>query len=109
MNKTTINSVKFNEVCAILYGVIWVAALVVNVAATPFGAPDDLGRFLLEVNADRTADLVGDWLRVISGTVGLPVALGIYQALRRWGDLLWIALLALVMGGLFSWPPTFWI
>ena len=54
MSQTTINLVKVSGVCATLYGVIWVAWLVVTATATP-GAPDDMSRYRLKVNADPTA------------------------------------------------------
>lgn len=92
---------KVSGVCAILYGFIWLASMVVAAAGTPFGNPDDLGKYLLEVNAGQTAYLVSNWLAVISHFVGLPVALGLYQALRRWGSLLWVGVLALITGSLF--------
>ena len=60
-----------------------------------------MGHYLLQVNADPTAYLVSNWLAVISHIVGLPVALGFYHVLRRWGALLWVGVLGLVMGGLF--------
>ena len=93
--------IRLSGVCAILYGVIWVVSMVVAAATTPFGDPDDLGKYLLEVNADPTAYLLSNWLAVISHIVGLPVALGFYQALRRWGPLLQVGVLALVLGVLF--------
>ena len=98
---SNINLVKVSGVCAILSGVIWVAANVVGASATPIEAPGDMGEFLLEVNPDRTAFLVSSWLAIIGGIVGLPVAFGFYQALRRWGNILWVGVLALVAGGLF--------
>ena len=60
-----------------------------------------MGPYLLQVNADPTAYLVANWLAVISHVVGLPVALGFYQVLRRWGAMLWVGVLALVLGSLF--------
>ena len=91
---------KLSGVCAILYGVTWVAWLVVSAVATPWD-PGDMGPYLLQVNADPTAYLVANWLAVISHVVGLPVALGFYQVLRRWGAMLWVGVLALVLGSLF--------
>ncbi len=101
MNKTIINLVKVSGMCAILYGVLWVASMVVAAAGTPFGDPDDMGQYLLEVNAAQTAYLVSNWLAVISHIVGLPVALGFYHVLRWWGALLWVGVLAFIMGGVF--------
>jgi hypothetical protein len=60
-----------------------------------------MGPYLLQVNADPTAYLVANWLAVMSHVVGLPVALGFYQVLRRWGAMLWVGVLALVLGSLF--------
>ena len=100
MDETGTNLVKLSGVCAILYGVTWVAWLVVSAVATPWD-PGDMGPYLLQVNADPTAYLVANWLAVISHVVGLPVALGFYQVLRRWGAMLWVGVLALVLGSLF--------
>jgi len=100
MDETATNLVKLTGVCAILYGVTWVAWLVVSAVATPWD-PGDMGPYLLQVNADPTAYLVANWLAVISHVVGLPVALGFYQMLRRWGAMLWVGVLALVLGSLF--------
>ena len=66
-----------------------------------FQPADDQGQFLLQINANRTAYLIVARLQVIAGIVGLPVALGLYQALRRWGAKLWVGILALVVGVLF--------
>ena len=101
MKITTFNLVKISGVCSILYGVVWLASMVVAAAGTPFGDPDDMGQYLLELNAAQTAFLVSNWLAVISHIVGLPVALGYYHVLRRWGALLWVGVVALVIGGLF--------
>ena len=109
MNKTIINLVKVSGMCAILYGVLWVASMVVAAAGTPFGDPDDMGQYLLEVNAAQTAYLVSNWLAVISHIVGLPVALGFYHVLRRWGALLGVGVLAFIMGASFLSPPTFYL
>ncbi len=100
MDETATNLVKLTGVCAILYGVTWVAWLVISAVATPWD-PGDMGPYLLQVNADSTAYLVANWLAVISHVVGLPVALGFYQVLRRWGAMLWVGVLALVLGSLF--------
>ena len=96
-----VSLVKVSGLCAVLYGVIWVGAIVIAAAATPFQPADDQGQFLLQIDANRTAYLVVARLQVIAGIVGLPIALGLYQALRRWGALLWVGVLALVMGVLF--------
>ena len=100
MDETGTNLVKLSGVRAILYGVTWVAWLVVSAVATPWD-PGDMGPYLLQVNADPTAYLVANWLAVISHVVGLPVALGFYQVLRRWGAMLWVGVLALGLGSLF--------
>lgn len=100
MDETATSLVKVSGVCAILYGVIWTAWLVVSAAATPWD-PGDMGQYLVQVNADPTAYLAANWLAVISHIVGLPVALGFYHVLRRWGALLWVGVLALVLGNLF--------
>ena len=74
--------------------------MVVAVAATPFCNPDDMGRYLLQVNVATTAYLVSNCLAIVSHIVGLPVGLAFYHLLRRWGAVLWVGVLALVTGGL---------
>ena len=101
---SNISLVKVGGVSAILSAVIFAVSIVVIVAATGGGGAlysGDMAQILLRLNANQTAYLVYNWLQIIPLPLGFFVVLGLYKALRRWGDLLWIAVLASVFGGVF--------
>lgn len=62
---------------------------------------DDLGQILPQVNADRTGYLISNWGQVLGALLAMFAFLGLYQAVRGAGALLWLALLAFVTGSLF--------
>ena len=95
--------VRVGGVCAILVTVSIIVAIIFRGATDLPGLKDltdDAERWLLSVDANRTAFLSYMWFLLLGSVLLIPAALGFYQALRVAGALLWIAVAAMFTGAL---------
>ncbi len=91
--------VRVGGVCGILAAVSFIVATVIhNVGDLPGyrWLPDDPGQWLLDMNRNRTGVVTETWLKIVGVVLSMGFALGLYQALRWAGPLLWIALVAAI-------------
>ena len=95
--------VRVGGVCAILAAVSFIAATVIHDVGDLPGyrwLPDDPGQWLLDVDRNRTGVMIEVWLKIVGIVLSMGLALGLYQALRRAGPLLWIAVAARIASSL---------
>ncbi len=95
--------IRVGGVCAILAAVAFIVATAIHDAGDLPGyrwVPDDPGQWLLDVDRNRTGLVTEVWLKILGVVLAMGFALGLYQALRRAGPLLWIAVVATIASSL---------
>lgn len=96
-----IGLVKVSGALLLLGGAIFgVGFIIHDVGDVPWlrGVPDDPGQWLLDVDRKRSAVVAEAWFKLVPLLLFMGATLGIYQALRQAGPLLWIAVVASVTG-----------
>ena len=95
-----VSLVKVGGVCAILAFVSFIAAAIVHFAGVRQVDSDDVAQVLMAMNDNRVAFLTATWLVLPGSVLFIPAALGLVQALRAAGAVLWIAVAAMITGAL---------
>ena len=90
---------KVSGVCAILTVVVAIAAFALFASTDVFDAQDAV-EVLPAVDDDKAIIATSTWLFILAPILLLGTVPGIFQALRRAGDVMWFAVLASVIGGL---------
>ena len=99
-----VSLVKVSGALLLLGGAIFgVGFIIHDVGDVPWlrGVPDDPGQWLLDVDDKRSAVVAEAWFKLVPLLLSMGATMGIYQALRQAGPLLWIAVVASITGALF--------
>ena len=94
-----ISLMKVGGVCAILTGVLAAVGFIMIVTGTDLLDTEDAVEILPVLDKDQ--NLIATGLFVLAPVLAIGAALGLFQALRGAGDLMWIAVVAFVIGLLF--------
>ena len=101
-----ISLLKVGGVCAILYTIAAIAAIIPIAAADLLDA-EDAADILPILAEDQTLAATAGWLFVLAPILLAVAGLSFFQALRQAGPLLWVALLAFVGGSLLILSRSF--
>ncbi len=93
-----ISLMKVSGVCAILTGVLAAVAFIMIVTGTDLLDAEDAVEILPALDKDQNLVATALWLFVLAPVLAIGAALGLFQALRGAGDLMWIAVVAFVIG-----------
>jgi len=96
---------KVSGVCAILTVVVAIAGFALFASTDVFDTRDAVDA-LPAVDDDKVIIAISSWLFLLAPILLLGTVPGIFQALRRAGDLMWFAVLASVIGGLLIIPSS---
>ena len=97
---------KVSGICAILTVVVAIVGFALF-ASTDLFDPKDAVEALPAIDDDKAIIATSTWLFTLAPILLLGAVPGIFQALRRAGDVMWFAVLASVVGGLLIVPSTF--
>ena len=97
---------KVSGVCAILTVVVAIVGFALFASTDVFDAEGAV-EALPAVDDDKAIIATSTWLFTLAPLLLLGTVPGIFQALRRAGDVMWFAVLASVIGGLLIIPSTF--
>ena len=96
-----VSLLKVSGVCAILTAVVAVAALGMLIVGTDMLDAEDTAEALSIMDEEKALVATEVWLLILANVLASVAGLGIFQALRPAGALMWIAVVAFVGGGLF--------
>ena len=89
--------VKVAGVCCIVFVVIFIVSFILYSAAGVEENPEQIVEYLQNVH-NNTLYLGGYWVFVPGFLILIPICLGFYQALRKGGGILWVALAMSLVG-----------
>ena len=96
---------KVSGVCAILTVIVAIVGFALFASTDVFDAEDAL-EGLPAIDDDKAMIAASSWLLTLAPILLLGTVPGIFQALRRAGDVMWFAVLASVIGGVVLIPST---
>ena len=94
-----VTSRRVSGVCAILTVVVAIVGFALFASTDVFDAEDAI-EALPAIDDDRAIIATSSWLFTLAPLLLLGTVPGIFQALRRAGDVLWFAVLASVIGAM---------
>ena len=96
---------KVSGVCAILTVIVAIIGFGMFASTDAFDAEGAL-EGLPAIDDDKAIIAASSWLFTLAPILLLGTVPGIFQALRRAGDVMWLAVLASVIGGVVLIPST---
>ena len=97
---------KVSGVCAILTVIVGIVAFALF-GLTGISESADAVEVLPQIHDNKAIIATTSWLFTLAPILLLGTVPGIFQALRGAGEVMWLALLASVIGGLLIIPSTF--
>ena len=95
-----VSLVKVGGVCAIVTGIVSAVGVILIIAGTDLFDAEDTAEALPIFEEDQAIVAIALWLFVLGTVLLMAAGLGLFQALRQAGSLMWVALVAFV-GGAF--------
>ena len=96
-----VSLVKVGGVCAIVTGIAFAVGFILF-AVTDLIDVEDAAEALPILEEDQTIVATSLWLLVLGTVLAMAAGLGLFQALRQAGSLMWVALVAFVVGLLLA-------